>query len=245
VISIIRRWRDRGYDNIYGTVTIQDWCAKFGLQNTSTIRVLDIGCGNGRDLVAIRNKLPAQPVELFGIECTDDLARQAAQHGVQTYRVDLESESLPFPNNYFDIVISNQVLEHLKNSIWAFHEQVRVTKRNGLMIIGVPNLAALHNRVLVTLGRQPSCMKADGPHVRGFTLHELLRLVSASKGIQPVGRGGTYIYGFPPAIGKLLGRLFPSLSTTILVAIKKTTDQADILSLLGEGARFETNYFVG
>jgi SAM-dependent methyltransferase len=246
MFSQTRHWRDEGYKNIYGTATISRWCSLLGSRNAESIRVLDIGCGDGRDLLAISAGIGGKrAVELFGIERTEQLAIQARQWGITTSSLDLESERLPFSDRFFDVVTANQVMEHLKNSIWALHEIVRVTKRDGLIIIGVPNLAALHNRLLVAFGRQPSCLKADGPHVRGFTLHELRRLVHRVDGIDLISSGGTIVYGFPPYIGKLLGRLLPALSATVMLAIRKTADQADILSLLGEDARFETNFCVG
>jgi SAM-dependent methyltransferase len=247
MLSILKRWRDEGYGNIYGTDVIQEWCVRYRPSHPGPLRVLDIGCGAGRDLVAIREVLkPVAPdVELYGIECTAALAAQARKHGVVTYGLDLETSALPFPDGFMDIVIVNQVLEHLKNWLWALHEQLRVIRKGGASIVGVPNLAALHNRVLIAMGRQPSCIKADGPHVRSFTLHELQRLVHATRGLSLLECGGTYLYGLPPGLGRSLGRRLPALSATILLAIRKTEETADVLSLLGEEARFETNYFVG
>jgi SAM-dependent methyltransferase len=246
MFSKAMEWRNKGYKNIYGTNTIREWCASFQLSEQDTISVLDIGCGDGRDLVAIRDRLRSQcPVHLFGIEQTEGLALVARKHGVDTSCVDLESESLPYPDNYFDIVTANQVIEHLKNAVWALHEITRVTRRDGLIIIGAPNIAALHNRLLLACGRQPTCMKADGPHVRGFTLHELCRMVHRVEGIELLRSGGTYLYGFPPSIGKFLGRLLPGLSVTVLLAIRKTAERANVLSLLGAAERFETSFYLG
>jgi len=247
-MSLIRTWRDRGYGSIYGTDTIQSWCAKFieGCDPSGPVRVLDVGCGNGRDLLAIRDDAGAQRrTQLYGIECTEELARQARARGVTTFALDLECQRLPFDDGFFDIVIANQVLEHLKNWIWAFNEQIRVTRRGGIIIIGVPNLAAIHNRVLVLLGRQPSCIKADGPHVRGFTHHELARLADSAEGIEILRTSGTLMYGVPPVVGRALGRSLPSLSATVLFAFRKSSNDASVLSLLTDAAKYETNYFTG
>jgi SAM-dependent methyltransferase len=242
----MQRWRDQGYENIYGTDLIRAWCTRYRPVHDGPIRILDVGCGWGRDLAAIRDSLgPARAVELYGVECTEDLSRRARDYGVSTVALDLETSSLPFPDGFFDIVTANQVLEHLKNWIWAFHQQVRVTRRAGLTLIGVPNIAALHNRVLVLLGRQPSSLKANGPHVRGFTLHELRRLAGQIPGLALEDVSGTYLYGLPPAMGRRLGQHLPGLSATVLLAFRKTAEHADVLSLLGDDALFETNYYVG
>ncbi len=240
----LRRWRDQGYDNIYGGDVIRDWCRRYRRSGSGPVRILDVGCGSGRDLVMIR-EATAGPVELYGVEATEALSAQARAFGIQTVTVDLECEALPFADGFFDIVTVNQVLEHLKNWIWAWSEQVRVTRQGGLTIVGVPNLAALHSRVLVALGRQPSSLKANGPHVRGFTLHELRRLSSTLPGITLEDVKGTYLYGVPPSLGRALGRRLPALSATLMLAFRKTAEAVDVLSLFDPEALQETNYFAG
>jgi len=246
MLSILKSWRDRGYQNIYGTDTIEQWCGRYVNKDSRPISVLDVGCGNGRDLLAARRAIgPASQVNLYGIECTPELIKGAQAHGVQTFQVDLECSTLPFGDAFFDLVMANQVLEHLKNWIWAFHELARVTKPGGTIILGVPNLAAFHNRLLILIGRQPTCIRANGPHVRGFTHHEFRRLGASAAGLQVLNVGGTIVYGFPPNLGRRLGKTFPSLSATILLALRKTAPNADVLSLLGADAQFETNFYVG
>jgi SAM-dependent methyltransferase len=242
----LKRWRDLGYQNIYGTDILRGWCADYRPAHAGPLRILDVGCGPGRDLASIREAVGAsRPVELYGVECTPDLCRRAESLGVKTVSLDLECGRLPFPDGFFDIVTVNQVLEHLKNWIWAFHEQVRVTRRGGRTLIGVPNMAALHSRLQVLFGRQPSSMKADGPHVRGFTLHELRRLAGRVRGLSIDRVSGTYLYGVPPALGLALGVRLPSLSATLLLSFVKEAESVDVLSLLGKDALFETNYYVG
>jgi SAM-dependent methyltransferase len=242
----LQRWRDEGYQNIYGTDVIRDWCAAYRPAHDGPVRILDVGCGPGRDLASIREALgQARKVELYGIECTPDLCRSAESLGVKTVSLDLECGTLPFPDGFFDIVTVNQVLEHLKNWVWAFSEQVRVTRRGGRTLIGVPNMAALHSRIQVLFGRQPSSLKADGPHVRGFTRHELERLTGRLRGLSIDRVSGTFLYGVPPAVGLALGRRLPSLSATILLSFVKEAESVDVLSLLGADALGETNYFVG
>ena len=73
--------------------------------------------------------------------------------------VDIERNSLPFANEPLQVILSNQTLEHVKEIFWIFHEVSRVLKTNGYLIIAVPNLASLHNRLLLLLGMQPSCLK--------------------------------------------------------------------------------------
>jgi hypothetical protein len=81
--------------------------------------------------------------------------------------------------------------------------------------------------------------------VRGFTLHELKRLAGQLDGLALERVSGTYLYGVPPALGRHLGRRLPGLSATVLLGFRKNAEHVDVLSLLGEDALGETNYFVG
>src|SRR5262249_16504573 len=127
MFSALKRWRDEGYINIYGTDVVRAWTQRLLPAEDGLSRILDIGCGDGRDLLAMGEGISGK-ADLYGIECTENLASQACRHGVRTFALDLETSSLPFRDNFFDLVVANQVLEHLKNWIWVFQEQIRVTK---------------------------------------------------------------------------------------------------------------------
>lgn len=102
-------------------------------------RVLDIGCG--------RNKLPGSVgVDQFllpGVDVVADL-----------------SERLPFENGEFDVVHSNQVLEHIPNMIGLIGEIHRVLKPGGTMFARVPYFRS-------------SWAAIDPTHIRNFCLPSL------------------------------------------------------------------------
>ena len=56
-----------------------------------------------------------------------------------------ERDVLPYKDEMFDLVICNQVLEHLKNYRKVIDDIIRVTRKGGYMIFGIPNLAHLIN----------------------------------------------------------------------------------------------------
>lgn len=64
-------------------------------------------------------------------------------------QLNIERDPLPFADESVDIFMANQVLEHCKEIFWIFSEVSRCLKPGGCFIIGVPNLAALHNRLLL------------------------------------------------------------------------------------------------
>jgi hypothetical protein len=97
----------------------------------------------------------------------------------------------------------NQVLEHTKDIFFIFSEVSRVLKPNGIFLVGVPNLAAWHDRLMLAVGRQPSGMKVLGPHVRGFTPHGLRKFAECDGYFALEGFQGSAFYPFPAGISKV------------------------------------------
>ena len=138
------------------------------------IRVLDLGCGDGTDLRNVAAQLgpdDASPrlLELHGLENWKPNVEICHRNGIATHVADIERDELPFADGSFDLVIANQILEHTKEIFWIAAEVARVLRPGGRWIVGVPNLASLHNRLLLVCGQQPTAQQSASAHVRGFT----------------------------------------------------------------------------
>ena len=73
--------------------------------------------------------------------------------------------------------MANQILEHTKEIFWILDQVSTVLKEGGHFLLGVPNLASLHNRLLLAFGRQPSPIQNNSAHVRGYTKPDVLQLL--------------------------------------------------------------------
>jgi SAM-dependent methyltransferase len=146
-------------------------------------------------------------------------------------------------DDYFDIIIINQVLEHTKELFFICSEISRVLKKQGILIIGVPNLAAFHNRILLLFGYQPVCIRLMGPHVRGFTASNLNDFISTGNYFIVKEIKGSNFYPIPPKISKILSKFFPQLSTSIFLLIERTSKEGLFIEVLKDN--FETNYYSG
>jgi methionine biosynthesis protein MetW len=187
-------------------------------------RLLDVGCWDGAHTASYAERLgcPACGIEVFEAQ-----ASAAEARGIEVARVDLESGRFPWPDGHFDVVISNQVFEHLKNVWLAMSEVYRVLAPGGWLILSVPNLGSLHNRVLLALGRQPTSIRTFGPHVRGYTFGEIRDFVAHRDRLEVVRMRGVGFYPFPASMAVPLTRIWPGAShTTIVVARKVARDFA-------------------
>jgi ubiquinone/menaquinone biosynthesis C-methylase UbiE len=97
--------------------------------------VLDLGCGAGTDsLVAARMVGPGGRV--VGIDMTPEMldkARRGAEElgATNVEFVEAEAERLPFPDESFDVVISNGVIDLIPDKDAVFSELFRVLKAGG------------------------------------------------------------------------------------------------------------------
>ena len=233
------RWIDRSLN--YGREAIETYLRMRGAAQV----VLDLGAGYGKDLEAARRLFPR--AELVAVECDDSKCRHLAARGFVVRQVDLERAALPFSSESVDIIIANQILEHVKELFWVFHNVSRVLKTGGLLIVSSPNLASLHNRLLLLAGRQPTVLNLASAHVRGFTLPGLLHFLRACfpGGYKLVARTGANFYPFPPGIAKVLARLMPGLAWGFVAAFEKTRSYRDEFIKFVRGEEMETNFYVG
>lgn len=129
-------------------------------------------------------------------------------------------ETLPFPDNYFDFVFCDVLLQHLPQTDLAMKEMTRVLSPGGRIIISnvnVWNFHTLYKRLLRLMGR---------PYVygyeRSYTRQEMRRLLK-QVGLKVVAQDGFY-----PAYGiyrlKTFHRLFGLLGK-ILNRLTKIADR--------------------
>jgi malonyl-CoA O-methyltransferase len=107
------------------------------------LRVLDLGCGTGRQTL----RMAAAGAQVTGVDFSEGMLRQArAKPGAEAVRFvkhDLESR-LPFEDAAFDRVVSCLVLEHIQRLDAFFAEAKRVCKPDGLIV-----LSAMHPAMML------------------------------------------------------------------------------------------------
>ncbi|HET6521155.1 MAG TPA: methionine biosynthesis protein MetW [Geminicoccaceae bacterium] len=208
-------------------------------------RVLDIGAGGGDDLLAARAIEPAAALQ--AVEVHPPNVALLESHGVAVSRLDIERDRLPAQDGGIDVVIANQILEHTKEVFWILHEITRVLPVGGRLIVGVPNLASLHNRLLLLTGRQPTPIKTASAHVRGFTRRDLLGFLDEvfPGGYALRGHGGSNFYPFPALIARPLARALPGLAWGLFLHLEKRREYDGAFLAFPRLHRLETNFFVG
>ena len=183
--------------------------------------LLDVGCWDGSATVQYASAV--QAARMLGVEVFEAQAVAAERRGVEVAHIDLERGRFPWADQSVDFVVCNQVLEHLKNVWLPLAEMHRVLKPGGHAVLSVPNLASLHNRVLLAIGRQPTSIRTFGPHVRGYTFREFVGVVTYGDAFKIVRTEGV---GFPPLAppwSTPFSKLFAGAAHTAIVVAQRTT----------------------
>jgi SAM-dependent methyltransferase len=206
---------------------------------------VDLGAGLGRDLKLLKSVHP--DAMTIAIEAGSAYARELVATVDRVYTLDIERAQLPFADGSVDLVIANQILEHAKEVFWIFHEISRAVRVGGHVLIGVPNIASWHNRLLLLFGVHPTQHKLCSAHVRPFSKRDTLKFLEACfpGGYQLVSFAGAQFYPFPPAIARALARMFPTAAFSIFFLLRKLRPYADEFATYPSRARFETNFWSG
>lgn len=155
-------------------ITRESWC-DWRIEARELVRLarvtrnactLEIGCGSG----GLLRMILARGAHAVGVD-TSARAVQLARARVPAALVVqiADDDTLPFPNQTFDAILAQHVIEHLSNVDTTLHEWRRVLKPNGRLALATPN------------ARYPDPAHfADAEHTRVFTPDELCGVVTSA-----------------------------------------------------------------
>lgn len=245
LVSFFAKKIQKHADLRYGREIISEFVRKIQVDR-SEVKVLDLGAGSGIDLVNAKKQLEkkCKCIKMFGVETYEPNCMNLRKKGIEVIKLDIEKGVLPFEDGELDIVIANQIIEHTKEIFWIFSEISRVLKPNGVCIIGIPNLASFHNRIMLFLGMQPPCIDVVGPHVRGFTYQGFRSFIELDNFFKIEKYKASNFYPFPPQISNVLCKLFPKSGVALFFYVRRTAKQGKYIEVLKDRF-FETPYYRG
>lgn len=136
------------------------WSAPFGLKLLDSIifkpnmNVLDIGCGTGFPLIEISNRLNSS-CHVYGIDPWQQAIERIrlkikVQNLSNAMVINGKAEQLPFENEFFHLIVSNNGINNVENPEAVLAECYRVSRPHAQMILTV-NLPATMNQFYAIL----------------------------------------------------------------------------------------------
>lgn len=160
---------------------------------------------------------------MYGVDIAMNKVVLAKKRGIKARVVDIGSHALPYKNNFFDVVLFTDVIEHMFDTDAALIQIYRVLKEGGLLLITTPNVASLARRILLLFGINPHLeyssrymdfLPGSVGHIRYYT-HQNLRNQLQRCGFKDVVTKGDRV-NFQIFSSAKLAKLFPKLSVDIL-----------------------------
>ncbi len=102
-------------------------------------KILDLGCGNG---ISAR-VLNQTGFDVVGTDISPLFLEEARNWENPKLRYEIcDVLELPFDNDSFDVICSNELIEHLPDVETALTEMVRVVRKDGRIVLSGPNLCS-------------------------------------------------------------------------------------------------------
>lgn len=137
--------------------------------------ILDVGCSKGKFLKLVKQKTNAETWGIDMIE-TDKENKEYIDNFIQG---NVETVLKELPNEYFDCITFNDVLEHLLEPKDILEKIVIKLKDDGIILASIPNFRFIFNLYEILIKRDWQYKIEgilDSTHIRFFTKKSMLRL---------------------------------------------------------------------
>lgn len=143
-------------------------------------RLLDVGCGAGAFAAACKLR---SGCETWGIERNPEAATVAAGHLDRVLTGDAQRLVTELPPAHFDVVVCNDVLEHLAEPEELLVALRRTLRRDGVVVASIPNIRYYKALKTIIVRRDfPRDDEGifDRTHLRFFTQKAIVRMFAKS-----------------------------------------------------------------
>jgi len=163
--SIIKKYYSANYDNYLnddGLIRIANRTLERKIERNSNKQdnyVLEIGGGGGEHLKYVSNFPQKNYIILDPRETSKPTVRKLKKLSSKIKFVSGVAEDIPFPNRYFDRIVSSCVLAHLDDPLASLLECRRVTKENGTLSFLVTTDPGFLNQLVKKMYSYPKLNK--------------------------------------------------------------------------------------
>ncbi|MFC1497592.1 class I SAM-dependent methyltransferase [Verrucomicrobiota bacterium] len=212
--------------------TIADFCRGKPAGTDKPLDLLDVGVGSGRSMRYIESAGVAGRIQFHGV----DLKMRRLDSVYSSDKWDLTcanaEEGLPFKSGNFDIVITEQLLEHLEKPEFVISEAGRILRPGGLLILGVPIFPAGIVSIRRLISKLDNRHAPGKGHIQAFSLGSIMTLVQEIGCFKEMKARGFRIFSggiLAPLedfqwwyrLNRYIGSIVPSLCTEVQIIAKR------------------------
>lgn len=149
------------------------------LQNEPRGTILDVPSGEGALALRLKNLG-------FSVSCADLYPQIFKLEELENRQGNLDAE-LPFSNNSFDYIVCVEGLEHIENPANAIREFFRLLKENGTLIVSIPNIMNIEERLKWLFNGYTSHFKPLSQQSLDGISHEFSGMEEIALHVNPIG----------------------------------------------------------
>lgn len=188
------------------------------------LRILDLGCGEGHLTGEIKKRFPS--AEVHGLDYSMAAVDFAVGEFPDIEFVLADGLNPPYPPDYLDVVICNNIWEHVPDPLRLLEGITRILKPGGVVVISTPSRFRFGNVLRILVGQAPKLVSTL--HVTEYTVgqvHEQLRFGGyeiVHSGSPPIAEGNVVLTAVKAGFRSVV-RLFRSdhiLEATAFYAAK-------------------------
>lgn len=165
-------------------------------------KILEIGCGQA----FFSSQFMSEGVEVWGVEPNEASAKEAATKLTKVLNSTIDDAFTTLPNDYFEVIIMNDVIEHItypKEVLTILKDKLT---KNGVLVTSIPNVRYSKNIFNLIFKRDWKYTESgilDNTHFRFFTKKSIKRMYSEVgfkiETMKGINRTKSFLY-FPFAI---------------------------------------------
>lgn len=142
-----------------------------------TKKILEVGCSEGLFLSYVKENTSA---EIWGIEMNENAAEKASKVAHKVFSGDFNQVYDKLPQNYFDCIVFNDVIEHFDNPWQALINTKQLLSETGVIVSSIPNFRYIGNLTEIISTADFKYKEEGGildkTHLRFFTSKSIYRL---------------------------------------------------------------------
>lgn len=191
-------------------------------------QILDLGCGQGHITKKIHEAIPS--AQVTGLDYSISSIDYAHEHYSGIDFAVGDAYTCPYANEFYDIVVCNNLWEHVPDPLFLLSRIKRILKPGGHIIISTPSRYRIDNLLRILRGKQVRFMSEK--HVTEYTVGQILEQFSYG-GFQvrkilsrPISTGNSKIEIIKQILTMMISLVgsHHQLESTVFYLATKTTD---------------------
>ncbi|MFX1453245.1 MAG: class I SAM-dependent methyltransferase [Promethearchaeota archaeon] len=143
---------------------------------SSNSKLVDLGCGEGHFTARFLKFINSD--NLYGLDYSISAIKKAKSAFQDIEFCVADVFDLPYPDGYFDIVVCNNLIEHIENPVLLLKNIKRILKKDGHIIISTPSRYRLDNVARIIQGKRIQLISKY--HVTEYSVGQIIELLSYS-----------------------------------------------------------------